>query len=362
VIEAYYGKQQDKAYFDACSDGGREALMEAQRFPADYDGILAGAPANAWSTMLAAGVAAVQTLAADPRSYIPDWKLPAIQKASLEACDALDDVKDGIINVPAQCRFDPKVLLCKGEDALDCLTQAQIDTLKALYKGAVGRDGKNVFPGFSMGDETGWREWVVGEDPEASLFSRFVRNNFRYIVTGDPKWSALTADVDASLQQSRSKTAEDLDATDPDLTAFASRGGKLILYHGWNDAAIAPGNTIAYYTEMEKKMGKQKVDSFARLYMVPGMEHCNGGPGASAFGQFGMATAKGPEDGLFDSLQAWVEKGKPLDDVIATKYAPSEAGAMKVVMTRPLCAYPAVAMYQGSGDSNDASAFVCTKP
>jgi hypothetical protein len=362
VISAYYPRPQEKAYFDACSDGGREALMEAQRFPEDYDGILAGAPANAWSTLLAAGVASIQSSIADPRAYIPDRKLAAIQKAALAACDELDGVKDGIINDPPKCRFDPAVLLCKEEDTNDCLTQPQVTALKALYNGSKDGQGHVFFPGFSMGDETGWRTWVLGEDPEASLGARFVRNNFRYIVTGDPKWNALSADIDATLRQSKEKSTADLDSTNADLSRFAARGGKLIVYHGWDDPAISPGNTVAYFNLVQKTMGREKVDSFARLYMAPGVEHCSGGPGPSAFGQFGMETAKGPKYGLFDSLQDWVEKGSPAEDVFATKYAPGEGGAMKPVMTRPLCAYPRVARYKGSGDTNDAASFTCAQP
>jgi feruloyl esterase len=362
IISAYYSKPQEKAYFDACSDGGREALMEAQRFPEDYDGILAGAPANAWSALLAAGVASIQSMIADPRAYIPDRKLAAIQKAALGACDELDGVKDGIINDPAKCRFDPAVLLCKEEDTSDCLTPPQVTAVKALYGGSKDGQGHVFFPGFSMGDETAWRQWVVGEDPESALGARFVRNNFRYIVTGDPKWNALSADVNATLRQSKEKTAADLDSTNSDLSRFAARGGKLILYHGWDDTAISPGNTVAYFNEVRKTMGAEKVDSFARLYMAPGVEHCTGGPGPSAFGQFGMETAKGEKYGLFDSIQDWVEKGSPAEDVFATKYAPGEGGAMKPVMTRPLCAYPKVAKYKGTGDTNDAASFTCAEP
>ncbi len=362
IISAYYGKPAQKSYFDACSDGGREALMEAELFPEDYDGILAGAPANAWSTMLTAAVAGLQALVADPRAYIPVAKLAAIQKAALAACDELDGVKDGIINDPPKCRFDPAVLLCKEENTNHCLSPHQVAALKALYGGAKDGQGRVFFPGFSMGDETGWREWVVGEDPEASLGARFARNNFRYIVTGDPKWNMLTADVDVTLRQSKEKTAADLDSTNPDLSRFAARGGKLILYHGWDDAAISPANTVAYFNEVQKTMGREKVDSFARLYMPPGVEHCTGGPGPSAFGQLGIETAKGPKYGLFDSLQDWVEKGSPDADVFATKYAPGEGGAMKPVMTRPLCAYPTIVKYKGSGDTNDAASFTCAEP
>ncbi|HEY6491403.1 MAG TPA: tannase/feruloyl esterase family alpha/beta hydrolase [Terracidiphilus sp.] len=362
LLDAYYGKPAEKAYFDACSDGGREALMEAQRFPEDYDGILAGAPANAWSTMLAAGARAMQNLLNDPAAYIPDRKLPAIQRASLTACDSLDGVKDSVIGNPAKCSFDPQVLLCKGEDAADCLTQPQVNTLKSLYGGIKDDRDKVIFPGSSMGDETSWKEWVVGEDPGASLSSRFVRNYFWYMVGDDPKGNVLTANVDDLLRKSKEENAEDLDSTNPDLSRFAAHGGKLILYHGWNDPAISPENTVAYFASVKQQMGAEKVESFARLYMVPGMEHCSGGPGASVFGQFGSESAKGPKYGLFDSLEDWVEKGSPDETVVATKYGMGANGAMKVDFTRPLCAYPAVAQYKGAGDPNDAANFACVKP
>jgi feruloyl esterase len=362
IIQTYYGKPQSKAYFDACSDGGREALMEAQRFPEDYDGILAGAPAYNWSHLLTAAVAGTQTLIGDPKAYISDMKLPAIQEASLAACDALDGLKDGIIADPAKCHFDPAVLLCKGEDSPDCLTQPQIDALKGIYAGAKDSHGAPSFPGMTMGDETGWSVWIIGKDPGASAVVQFAENNFRYIVTGDPKWNPLTADYDDSLRQSTQKTAADLDASDPDLTRFATRGGKLILYHGWNDPAISPWNTVAYVQSVQQKMGAQKADSVTRLYMAPGVEHCTGGPGPSAFGQLGIPTAKGSKFGLFDALEDWVEKDSPPGDIVATKYSSQETGGTKAVMTRPLCPYPRVPKYDGSGDPNDAASFACAVP
>ena len=360
IISAYYGKRENKAYFDSCSDGGREALMEAQRFPTDYDGILAGAPANAWSSMLGAGVMVVQTRQSDPRAYFSDLKLPAIQKASLAACDNLDGVIDGIVNDPAKCHFDPQILLCKGEETSDCLTQPQIATLNSIYNGIHDASAKISYPGFTQGDEMGWREWVIGQDPTSASGLHYIDNYFRYIVTGDPKWSALTADPEASLRQSREKGAADLDATDADLSKFSSHGGKLILYHGWNDQSISPRNTVDYYKNVQQKMGD--TGSFLRLYMAPGVEHCAGGPGPSFFGQFGLQTAKGPTYGLFDSLVNWVEKGSPEDDITATKYGQGENGAPKVVMTRPLCAFPKVAKYSGTGDTNDAANFTCQAP
>jgi hypothetical protein len=353
VIKAYYGKPPQTAYFDSCSDGGREALMEAQRFPEDYNGILAGAPANAWSRMLTSGVGLLQATTGDPHAYISSLKLPAVEKASLAACDATDGVKDGFLSDPAKCHFNPEVLLCKGQDSLDCLTQPQINSLKEFYAGTA------LFPGYVPGDEGGsWPQWVLGHAPGASDGPQYVQNYFRYMVANDPKWNIMTADMKQSLEQATKKTAADLDATNPDLSRFKAHGGKLIIYHGWNDPAISPWNSIAYYQSVQKSLGEADASSFTRLYMVPGMEHCAGGPGPAAFGQLGIPTSGASKYGVFDALVDWVEKGTPADTVIATKYSPDH----KVLMTRPLCPYPEVAKYKGSGDTNDAASFACRKP
>jgi hypothetical protein len=359
VVKAYYGEAAGKSYFDSCSDGGREALMEAQRFPEDYDGILAGAPANAWTHMLSSAVSAAQQTMGNPHAYISALKLPAIERAALAACDAADGVKDGFINDPAKCHFDPAVLLCKAGDSVDCLTQPQVNSLKRLYAGAADAHGNSIFPGFAVGDEEGWADWIIGHGPGGASGFQYPQNYFRYMVTGDPKWNILTADVGASLQQAIKKTAGDLDSTNPDLSDLRARGGKLIMYHGWNDAAISPWNSIAYYQSVQKTMGEADAASFLRLYLAPGMEHCAGGPGPASFGQLGIPTTNGPKYGVFDALVDWVEKGTPPDTVIATKYEPQDN---KVVMTRPLCPYPAVATYKGTGDTNEASNFACSKP
>lgn len=358
VIKAYYGQTPEKAYFDSCSDGGREALMEAQRFPEDYDGILAGAPANAWSHMLASGVSVAQGTIGNPQGYIGSEKLPAIERAALAACDASDGVKDGFLSDPAKCHFDPEVLQCKGADSPDCLTPPQLQSLKRYYAGGVDGHGKSLFPGYVMGDEEGWKDWIVGTGPGSGAGIQYVKGYFRYMVTGNPQWDILTADVDASLQAAVKQTAAALDATNPDLSGFRARGGKLIIYHGWNDPAISPWNSVAYYKSVQKAMGDARADEFLRLYMVPGMEHCAGGPGAAAFGQLGIPTTGGPKYGVFDALTGWVEKATPANTVIATKYTPDN----KVALTRPLCPYPAVAKYKGTGDTNDAANFTCRKP
>jgi hypothetical protein len=352
IVKEYYGKPAGKTYFDSCSDGGREALMEAQRFPEDYDGILAGAPANAWSRMMSSGVSITQSTLGDPHAYISSLKLPAIQRASLEACDAADGVKDGFLSDPEKCHFDPEVLLCKGTDTLECLTRPQVDSLKVLYAGS------SLFPGFVMGHEEAWGDWVLGHGPGGGSGIQYAQNYFRYMVTDDAKWNILTADVNESFQQATQKTEKDLDSTSPDLSRFRARGSKLIIYHGWNDPAISPWNSIAYYQSVQKALGDSETSEFVRLYMVPGMDHCVGGPGPYAFGQLGLATTNGPKYGVFDALVDWVEKAVPADKVIATKYGADN----KVTMTRPLCPYPQVAKYKGAGDTNDAANFACTKP
>ena len=180
------------------------------------------------------------------------------------------------------------------------------------------------------------------------------------MVYDQKNWDYKTFDVNTGMKAATIKTADALNATNADLSGFRSHGGKLILYHGWDDQAISPWNTVTYYKDVRQKMGDTA--SFLRLYMAPGVEHCAGGPGPSFFGQFGLQTAKGPMYGLFDSLVNWVEKGAPEDKITATKYGPGENGTPKVIMTRPLCAYPAVAKYSGSGDTNDAANFTCTAP
>jgi len=363
LIQAFYGPPARHSYFDSCSDGGREALMEAQRFPADFDGILAGAPANNWTRLVSAGVDIGQAIYTNPASYISSIKFPAIAAAVNAACDAQDGVKDGILNDPAACHFDPSTLLCKGDDSRDCLTAPQVAALKKFYAGGRDSHGAPFFPGFVPGAEDGrggWIPWMIGNAPGGSSGSIYTENYFRYMVFDDPVWNPLTANVDTALRTAEEKTARALNATDPNLHAFAARGGKLILYHGWNDPAISPLNTIAYYNSVRDTMGAQNTQTFVRLYMVPGMQHCFGGPGATSFGQLGTTTAKGSEHGIYDALEQWAEKGAAPGELVATKYV-DDNSAKGVRMTRPLCPYPQIAKYKGSGDTNDSANFVCTE-
>jgi hypothetical protein len=357
IVAKFYGTGPEKSFFDSCSDGGREALMEAERFPEDYDGILAGAPANNWAHMVSAGLDVGKTVNADPAGYISSLKLPAISKAVLAACDAKDGVKDGILTDPRTCHFDPETLLCKDGDALNCLTAPQVRSLKKIYDGGTDSKGQVIFPGLMPGDEAGaWKSWITGDAPG---MSNYVQNYFRYMVLNDPTWNGLTADVDASLQAAVANTAEALDSTSPDLSRFAARGGKLLLYHGWNDPAISPLNTIAYYQSVQAKLGTEKTSEFVRLYMVPGMEHCAGGPGPSAFGQLGIpSSVKGDPMEAFSALETWVKGGAAPTRLVATKYNAKFA----VEMTRPICPYPEAPQYKGAGDTNDAASFSCAVP
>jgi len=350
LVKAFYSAPLQHSYFDSCSDGGREALMEVQRYPDDFDGVLAGAPAYFWTHLVSSGIARARMLR-NPAAYISDTKIPAIGAATAAACDAQDGVKDGVINDPRDCHFDPAVLLCKGPESHSCLTAPQIEFLKVLY-GGVG-----TFPGLMPGAEDGsggWSTWVVGAGPGAGLGFGFLENYFRYMVFDDPTWNPFTADADPAQREADEKTARALNATDADLTKFHAHGGKLILYHGWNDPAIPALSTVHYYESVVSKMGQENAASFVRLYMVPGMQHCIGGPGPTFIGQLGTPTEDG---GAYGALERWVEAGSAPGRIVASKYGSGKAP--KVEMTRPLCAYPQVAKYKGAGDTNDAGSFVC---
>src|SRR5713226_1347392 len=361
VIKAFYGNDPQHSYFGGCSNGGRQALMEAQRFPEDYDGILAGAPANYFTHLLAKALADAQATTLDPGSYIPSSKLPAIARAVNAACDAQDGVTDGILNDPRQCHFDPGTMLCKEGDSEKCLTAAQVTALKKLYEGPNDAKGRKIFPGYLPGAEEGpggWETWITGPAPGKSLLFAFSGGYFSNFVYGKADWNYKDASVDQAMKAADEKTAQMLNATEANLTAFKTRGGKLILYHGWNDPAISALNTINYYNDVVSKMGARETEALARLYLVPGMQHCGGGPGTDSFGQ-GAAGTKDAQHSVELALEEWVEKGSAPAAIVATRYEGGDP-SKGVKMTRPLCPYPQVAKYKGSGDTNDAGNFVCT--
>ena len=355
IAKAFYGGETRRSYFSSCSNGGRQALMEAQRFPGDYDGIVAGAPANYWTHLLSNAIWVVQATMADPASYIPAAKLPAVEAAALAACDASDGVQDGVIDRPDKCGFKPASLLCKGANSDNCLTSAQVSALEKILGGIPAPKGQKTFPGFVVGGmpgANGWGGWITGGAPGQSLAFAFGTNFFKNIVF-DASWDWHTFQPLRDMQTADEKTARALNATDPDLSRFQARGGKLILYHGWSDAAISPLNAINYYKSILSKMGA-RTDGFVRLFMVPGMQHCGGGPGPSAFGQNGDGPPD-PAHNINAALERWVEGGAAPASIIATKY--KSPGVIE--RTRPLCPYPQTAHYKGSGSTDDAASFVC---
>jgi hypothetical protein len=367
VIAAYYSKPPQHSYFAGCSGGGREALMEAQRYPEDYDGILAGSPANYFTDLVATFAYDTQILTMDSASFIPPAKIPTIAAAVNAACDELDGVRDGILNDPRQCHFDPATIQCKGEDSDKCLTAAQATALKKIYAGMPDSKGHVVYPGYLPGAEEsqgggpgGWEVWITGPAPGKSFLASFANGFFSNFVFGKPDWDYKTFQVDADLKTADEKTAQALNATDPDLKPFKARGGKLVLYHGWSDPAITPLSTIDYYQSVVKKMGQKDVDSFVRLYMVPGMQHCLGGPGTDSFGAVYDLKFDDPQHSMDASLEQWVEKSTAPSVIIASKFEDSDPTHAK--MTRPLCPYPQAAKYKGSGDPNNAANFECERP
>jgi hypothetical protein len=360
IIRAFYGESPRRSYFAGCSNGGRQALMEAQRFPNDYDGIIAGAPANFWTHLLMQAIWSSQALLQNPASYIPAAKLPAIESAALRACDATDGVKDGVIDDPPKCHFDPAKLLCHGAESDSCLTRPQVEALKKLYDGPRNAKSEQIFPGYVPGAETGrggWGPWITGSAPKKSLMFAFGSQFFADFVFSDANWDYRTFNFDRDVKPTDDKMASILNATDPNLKAFKNRGGKLILYHGWSDAAISALNSVNYYKSVAANMGQRETDSFVKLFMAPGMQHCAGGPGPDLLARPGAE--QDPERDLDLALVRWVEKGIAPAKLIAAKRQEDANLASAVLRTRPLCPYPQVVKYKGTGSIDDASNFTC---
>jgi len=331
--------------------------MEAQRFPADYDGLIAGAPAGSFTRIVASFTWDLQAAEVDPASYIPASKYPAIEAAVVAACDARDGVKDGVIDDPTKCDFKPATLLCNGPESATCLTQPQITALEKIYTGPRDSQGQQVYPGFLPGGQSGlagWPLWISGQAPGKSLQYAFATQGGAYMIYQNAAWDYRAYKLDRDVKIADDTMGARLNAMDPNLTALKDRGGKLILYHGWSDSALAPMATVNYYQNVVAKFGAKQAADFMRLYMVPGMQHCGGGPGADSFGATPGATRSDPEHSMTAALESWVEKAVPPAKIIATKYNAGDA-----VRTRPLCPYPQVARYSGSGSTDDAANFKC---
>ncbi len=344
IITAYYGRSPAYSYFDGCSDGGREAVMEAQRYPDDFDGIAAGAPASnlvvqntfhhAWNVVANKDANGNYILLAD--------KLPLIHAAVLAKCDALDGVKDGVLDDPRNCRFDPYTLVCS--DLSRCLTRAQAAVVRKLHDGATDGKGNRLEQEISheWGSELDWTLFVPAAQGQTSFSEQIALSFLRYLAyqnVSDPSFELTDLAFTKSSFFRTVQTSSYLSATDPDLSRFRRGGGKLILWHGWSDQHISPQATLEYYETMRQVMGGRAVDSFARLYLFPGMAHCGGGLGPNTFD-------------VLTPVMNWVEHG----------VAPYRIVASMTNRTRPVYPYPAVARYDGSGSTDDAANFVPYTP
>ncbi|MDX1585259.1 MAG: tannase/feruloyl esterase family alpha/beta hydrolase [Balneolaceae bacterium] len=357
LIKAYYGQDPEQSYFAGCSTGGRQAVMEAMRYPDDFDGVISGCPhpKTGGTAMLGAWLARANT-GPDGKNLITPVEVQIIQEAVYEACDSLDGLEDGLISDPRICRFDPATLACEDSDRESCLTANQIEAVKAFYAGPRDSEGRQLYAGLPLGSEPYWDSFfgVTGETADAADdFTRLQSVQFlRYMAfREDPGETYTIEDFNFDRDPQRMEhMAQIYDANDPDLTAFHENGGKLLMWHAWADPAPPPMETIAYYEAVEEHVGsREHTQDFFRLFMIPGMNHCGigDGPGISQHG-FDPLTA----------LERWVEQGKAPERLLTTK----TDSAGNTMWTRPVCPYPQRAVYDGEGDLDDDSNFECINP
>ncbi len=336
IIDRYYGSPIKLSLWNGCSQGGRQGITEAQRYPADYDAIIAGASAVDWMHLHAGRIALNHAVNRTAATAVPASKYPAIHAAVLKACDALDGVADGVLENPPACRFDPAVLACKGVEDSSCLTPDQVEGARAFYLSV--RDAKTgavIMPGLEPGAELRWSVLggvdAIGNAVEA----------FKYIVFKDPKWDARRFSLATDLALADQLDGGVLASTETNLAPFFDRGGKLLMYHGWSDPQVPPENSVAYFRKVVERTGAQRAGTSIQLYMVPGMDHCAGGPGTDAFDKVA-------------AMEQWIAAGKAPASIVAAHRLNGV-----VDKTRPLCPYGQVAKWDGRGDVNQASSFSC---
>lgn len=332
IIAAFYKSPARFSYWNGCSAGGRQGLMAAQRYPDDFDAILAGAPANNHTRLGISRLNVSVPTMRDAAAAVPRQKLAMVNRAVLQACDGADGVKDGFLNDPRACQFDVATLPCASGDSDSCLTAPQVATMKSAYASVKLPNGDLVFPGKEPGSETGWG--MVGGTADALSVTAL------QIAHGDAAWEPRSFNLARDLSLALEKVGYATNAIDPDLRAFKARGGKLLLYHGWNDPLISPGNTVNYFEAVTKTMGTGQ-DEWMRLFLMPGVGHCQGGAGPD-------------QVNWMAAVERWRESGLVPNQIEATRVIGN-----RVEMTRPLCPYPQVVKYSGTGSTNDAANFVC---
>lgn len=358
VVAAYYGRPVEKSYFSACSNGGRDALMLAQRYPEDYDGIIAGAPALNWTGVMVAAQAYHQTYERTPGAERLPAKLGMVREAVMRKCDQLDGVVDDVLENPLACDFDPGELACaEGQSGDRCLTAGEIQVARTIYGGLHTASGERIIHGLPVSSEhgravipiVGWAPWFLnGLEAGLKLSTDF----FRGLVHQDLDWDPGTFDLEKDYALALARTGAALDAKNPDLRAFTERGGKLLIFHGWEDTALPAGDTLAYYEAARGAVGARADDS-VRLFMAPGMAHCSLGHGPDTLN-------------LTPVIDAWVTRSETPTSILAEK---QEKGLLQLMgrpgrtlRTRPLCPWPQTARYRGTGSTDEAANFTCEAP
>lgn len=356
IIADMQARSPSRAYYYGCSTGGHQGYAEIQHYPEDFDGIIAGAPGN---NRIRLNIEFMHRFMANraPNTngplILPATKAALVTNAAVAACDEIDGVKDGVITDPRSCtsnRFSVESLACASGDEATCLTPAQIDVVKKIYAGPKNpRTNEQLYPGLPVGSEFGWPGYWGGVEP--------VRADFWRLWTYDnPQWNWWTFDFDRDVTFADAKLAALVDQVNPDINAFKARGGKAIVYQGWQDPVVNPIDTIAYYEKVRNLQGSQaETDKFFRLFMVPGMGHCSGGTGAANFGNQGAPSPVIDADhDLLMAMNNWVENGATPGSMIASRVQNGNT-----VRTRPLCAYPKKAVYKGTGSTDEAASFIC---
>jgi feruloyl esterase len=346
LVERHYAKPPKYTYFMGCSNGGYQGLTEAQRYPDDYDGIVAGAPGTSFIDMSTSVLANGLRNRTDSPGYLAQRDMEFAVEKMTESCDAQDGVRDGLIENPLSCSFDYASIECRGEGAVQCLRPAQIATLKALYAPFFDSRGREIYPPPAFG--------TLLPVSELERRGKLGADMYAYLVYQDPTWNPASFDLDRDYAQAQARLSSVLVSSNADLRPFARRGGRLILYHGWSDSGPSPLNSIRYFEQVQQKVGRDDTDDFFRLFMVPGMHHCRGGPGPDSFGNAGDPPVKDARHDVLMALERWVEQGIAPDLLIA-----STLTEQRVTRTRPLCPYPAQARYSGSGDTDRAESFTC---
>jgi len=336
MIAAYYDSGPKLSYWNGCSAGGRQAMKEAQRFPADFDGIVAGAPGLDWTGRAAQAVRLAKRLETAEPARLAPAQIQLLHGAVIDACDPADGVKDGLIEDPARCHFNPGILQCNSASQAACLSPAQVETARVMYSSPVNPRTGRAITGLAPGSELGWTSLGWTASARATGLDQF-----RFIVFKDPAWTIRQFNFETDIVRAEETDADTINALDPNLKPLISRGGKLIHYHGWSDPQISPFNSTQYYSRVVDALGGEAIRDSYRLFMAPGMAHCGGGEGPNSFD-------------MVSALEQWVEQGKPPDRVVA-----SHSANGIVDRTRPLCPYPQQALYKGTGSTDDAANFEC---